>query len=287
MDQNSVVIVTGANAGVGKATCIALAKTGATVVMLCRDRGRGEKAMAEIREASQNDKIDLMICDLGKKESIEAFCKAFMQKYQRLDVLINNAGVLRLGSYRTADGDELHFGVNHLGHFLLTNRLLGLMIKSAPARIINVSSCVHRLGVARFDDDPEKNNAIWRGYAQSKLANILFTRELSDRLKGTGVTVNCLHPGIVATDIVVNRITGFGKLVARLQCLVCIPADKGAQTSVYLALSPEVESVTGGYFCRSKAIRPSKKAYDKDAAKKLWAISENMTGLNKDDNAAI
>ncbi|MGI5849878.1 MAG: SDR family oxidoreductase [Christensenellales bacterium] len=281
MDQNSVVIVTGANSGMGKATCLAIARHGANVVMLCRSRSRGEHALKEVREISKSSRIELMICDLGDKESIEDFCMQFKKKYHRLDVLVNNAGVLRLGYHKTADGFEQHFGVNHLGHFLLTNRLLDLLVRSAPSRIINVSSCAHKIGRIHFNDvDLNKNYSVWRGYAQSKLANVLFTYELAERLAGTGVTANCLHPGIVATNIVVNRDNGFGKLIARLQRMIFTLPEIGIQTAIYLAASPEVEGVSGRYFCRSKAVLSSKRSYDKSAAKKLWELSEKMMGLN-------
>lgn len=217
MNTNSVVVVTGANSGMGKATSLGIAKTGATVVMVCRSKERGEKAVEEVRAASGSNSIELMLCDLGSLKSIEKFCGAFKEKHQRLDVLVNNAGVVLPGRHETADGYELQFGVNHLGHFLLTNRLLDLILASAPARIINVSSGIHTIGRIHFDDvNLRKNYAVWRSYAQSKLANILFTYELAERLHGTGVTVNCLHPGAVATSMGVNRDTGFGTFITSI-----------------------------------------------------------------------
>ena len=185
------------------------------------------------------------------------------------------AGVL------TEDGNELQFGVNHLGHFLLTNLLLDRMIASAPARIINVSSGAHKIGDIHFDDvNLQKNYRLWRAYAQSKLANILFTYALSERLEGKEVTVNCLHPGAVATNMGINRSTGFGTLITRLLKPFFQTAKKGAETTIYLATSDEVANVTGKYFYRKKPIQSSKRSYDKKLAERLWTLSEEMTGLS-------
>lgn len=282
MDKNSVAIVTGANSGMGKATSIGLAKTGATVVMVCRSKERGETAVAEVRAASGNESVELMLCDLGSRKSIECFCLEFREKFQRLDVLVNNAGVVLPGRHETADGYELQFGVNHLGHFLLTNRLLDLLVSNAPARIINVSSGAHKAGRIHFDDvNLSKNYAVWRAYAQSKLANILFTYELADRLHGTGVTVNCLHPGAVATSMGVNRETGFGTLITRMLKPFFQTSEQGAETAIYLATSPEVEGIAAKYFYRKRPMPSSRGSYDKAVAKKLWDLSEEMTGLKE------
>jgi len=217
MDNNSVVIVTGANSGMGKAISIEIAKTGATVVMLCRSKIRGESALMEVQTLSGNNAVKLMLCDLGSRKSIEDFCSEFKRRYQRLDVLVNNAGVILPGRHETIDGNELQFGVNHLGHFLLTNLLLDILIASAPARIVNVTSGAHKIGKIHFEDiNLQKKYTLWRAYGQSKLAIILFTYELADRLKDTGVTVNCLHPGAVATNMGINRDTKFGTLITRM-----------------------------------------------------------------------
>lgn len=280
MNNNAVVLVTGANSGLGKAASLALAEQGARVIMLCRDAGRGEKALEEIRRKAANADIELAVCDLASFDSIEAFSERFLKTHSRLDVLINNAGVLKPRREETKDGFERHFGVNHLGHFLLTNRLLPLLLKSAKARIVVVSSSAHRSGRICFDDlNLTRGYNVWRGYSQSKLANVLFTYELARRLSGTGVTVNCLDPGIVGTDIVVNRETGFGVILARLHKLLFMTPEKGAETIVYLALSPEVEDVTGGFFIRKKAVHSCPRSYDEDAALRLWNISERLTGL--------
>lgn len=197
-----IAIVTGANSGMGRATSLALARAGAKVVMLCRSKSRGEEALAEVKELCCSKLVELMLCDLGSMASIRAFCEEFRQRHNNLHVLVNNAGVILPGRHLTADGYELQFGVNHLGHFLLTNLLLDLMEASAPARIINVSSGAHKIGEICFDDiNLQHNYTLIRAYAQSKLANVLFTYELARRLQGTGVTANCLHPGAVATNM--------------------------------------------------------------------------------------
>ncbi|GGM29920.1 short-chain dehydrogenase [Paraliobacillus quinghaiensis] len=281
MNKNSVVIITGANSGMGKATAIELAKTGAHIVMVCRNQTRGEAALKEVREKTGNEQVTLMLCDLGSQESIRSFCATFKEKYQRLDVLINNAGVILPGRHETTDGFELQFGVNHLGHFLLTNLLLDLMTSSTPARIIVVSSGAHKIGKIHFDDiNLTKNYTLWRAYAQSKLANILFTYELARRLEGTGITVNCLHPGAVATSMGINRESGFGTFITRLLKPFFQTPEKGAETIVFLATSSDVSEVSGKYFYQKEEIRSSNRSHDEKLAKNLWIKSEEWTGIN-------
>ncbi len=280
MDSNSVVIVTGANSGMGKAISVELARTGAAVVMLCRSKSRGEAALAEVRASSGNKSVELMLCDLGSQKSIRDFCNEFKKTHQRLDALVNNAGAILLNRQLTEDGYELQFGVNHLGHFLLTNELLDLLISSAPSRIVNVASGAHKIGKIHFEDvSLSKNYTVWRAYAQAKLANILFTYELAEHLKDTGVTVNCLHPGAVATNMGVDRDTGFGKLITGMLKPFFLTPEQGAETAIYLATSNDVAGITGKYFYRKRPIPSSKRSYDKSAAKKLWDMSEDMTGL--------
>lgn len=282
MKNKDVALVTGANSGMGKATSIALAKMGADVVMLCRDQSRGEAALKEVKAQSGSQNVELMLCDLGSQKSIVDFCGIFRSKYQRLSILVNNAGVVLPGRHTTLDGFELQFGVNHLGSFLLTNLLLDLLIKSAPSRIVNVSSGAHKIGHIYFDDVNLTNNyTVWRAYAQSKLANILFTYELADRLNGQGVTVNCLHPGAVATSMGINRDTGFGTLITSLLKPFFQTPEQGASTAIYLATSKDVEGITGQYFSRGKAIPSSKRSYNKAEAKRLWHLSEQMTHLTQ------
>lgn len=184
--------------------------------------------------------------------------------------------------HETKDGYELQFGVNHLGHFLLTNLLLDVLVSSAPSRIINVASGAHKVGKIHFQDINLKNNFnLIRAYSQAKLANVLFTYELSERLKGTGVTANCLHPGAVATQMGINRKTGFGTLITKALKPFFHSPEEGAATTIYLATSQEVSNVSGKYFYRKKSVQSSKLSYDKNLAKKLWQFSENMTGIMK------
>lgn len=280
MDKRDVVLITGANSGMGKATALELAKTGAQVVMLCRHRDRGEAALAEVRSASTNNLVSLMLCDLASMEDIRRFAREFRSRFTSLSVLVNNAGVMVSRRQLTKDGFELQFGVNHLGHFLLTNLLLDLIVQG-KGRIVTVSSAAHKMGKMHFDDiNLAKKYGGFKAYAQAKLANILFTYELAQRLEGTGAAANCLHPGVVATNITVNRETRAGVTIARLMAhtFFLTPAQ-GAETIVYLAASPEVQGESGQYFYRKKPIQSSQLSYDRHTAARLWALSEEMAGI--------
>jgi len=267
----------------GKATATQLAKTGATVVILCRNKERGEKALIDIKTESGNNAIDLFICNLGNMASIRKFVKEFKVKYTKLNVLINNAGVILPSRHETSDGYELQFGVNHLGSFLLTNLLLDTIINSAPARIINVSSGAHKVGKIHFEDvNLKENYNLIKAYSQSKLWNILFSYELAERLKGSKVTVNCLHPGAVATEMGINRKTGFGATITRMVKPFFQTPLEGASTAIYLATSEEVSGITGKYFYKKKPIKSSKLSYNKEISKKLWKLSEKLVDLNSD-----
>lgn len=280
MNNEDIILITGGSAGMGKAAAIELAKTSATVVILCRSKEKGEKALIDIKNESKNNNLDLFICDLGNMASIRKFVEDFKKKYKKLNVLINNAGVILPGRHETSDGLELQFGVNHLGPFLLTNLLLETILNSAPSRIVNVASDAHKVGKIHFKDINLKNNYnLIKAYSQSKLANILFTYELSKRLENTGVTVNCLHPGAVATEMGVNRTTGFGTTITKLLKPFFLTPLQGATTAIYLASSDEVQGVTGKYFYKKKPIRSSKLSYDKESSEKLWRLSEEITGL--------
>lgn len=280
MDKKKVVLITGGTSGIGKATAVEIAKMENFVVILSRSKERGEKALEEIKRESGSSNIELMLCDLGNQDDIRSFVKQFEERYKRLDVLINNAGVILPGRHETADGFELQFGVNHLGHFLLTNLLLDIIKSSAPSRIVVVASGAHKAGKIHFEDINLKNKYnLAKAYAQSKLANVLFTYELADRLKGSNVTVNCLHPGAVATQMGINRETGFGTFITRMLKPFFQSPKEGAATSVYLATSEEVKDITGKYFYKKKPIRSSEKSYDKQLAKKLWEHSEELVGL--------
>jgi NAD(P)-dependent dehydrogenase (short-subunit alcohol dehydrogenase family) len=271
-----VCVVTGATSGIGKAAATALARLGARVVLAGRDRRRADAAAAEIGAVSTPPRVE--IADLASMEQVRALAGR-LAALERIDVLINNAGLV-LGERRvTPDGFEHVFAVNHLAPFLLTNLLLPKLTAAAPARVITVSSGAHTAARLHLDDpNLDHGWASWRSYANSKLANILFTRELARRLRGAGVTANCAHPGVVRT--------GFGReggLLLRLGVLVGRPfflsPKRGADTIVYLAGSPEVAEVTGGYYVKRQRREPSAAARDDAAARKLWEISEELTGL--------
>lgn len=280
MDQNSVVLITGASSGIGKATAAALAESQAHIVMLCKDPERGMAALQDVKRVSGNPNAVLMLCDLGSQKSIESFCAEFRSRFSRLDVLINNAGVALFSRQETTDGNEMHFGVNYLGAFLLTNLLLDLLIDSTPSRIINVSSNTHAAGTIHFNNiDLKKRFRPWRAYEQSKLAQILFTYTLAERLLGTGVTVNCLHPGAVGTQIGVIRNRKAIKIIRKIISPFFLTAEKGAETAVYLAESPNVSNITGAYFVRKRVKRSSKLSYNRAVAERLWNLSEKMTGI--------
>ena len=278
--ENKIILITGANSGIGKATATALAEMGAHVVMMSRDLVKGENARQEVIRVSKNNQVDLMQCDLASMASIRKFASLFLAKYPRLDVLINNAGIFTDKRMETADGFEYQIGVNHLGHFLLTQLLLNLLKKSSPARIINVSSGAHFGGKIDFNDLHLKSKySSWKSYAQSKLANVLFTYELAHRLSGTGITVNCLHPGFVNTRFAFNRESEKPNWMMKLMKPFTIQPAQGAETSVYLAASPEVEGVTGKYFAKRKEKASSRASYDLVVAEKLWNLSMVLCGM--------
>jgi retinol dehydrogenase 12 len=275
--KGKVCVITGATSGIGKAAAAALAGLGATVVLVGRDRGRTEAAAAEIGSASAPPPR-AEVADLASLEQVRGLAER-LAGLERIDVLINNAGLV-LGERRiTPDGFEHVFALNHLAPFLLTNLLLPKLAASAPARVVTVTSDAH--SAARLDlSDPnlERGWDSWRSYANSKLANILFTRELARRLDGTGVTANCAHPGVVRT--------GFGREsrpLLRLGITIARPfmasPERGADTIVYLASSPDVAGQTGGYYVKRQRREPSPAARDDAAAGELWEISEKLTGL--------
>lgn len=271
-----VCIVTGASSGIGKETALGLAKLAARVVLVCRDPGRGEAAQREIIKKSGSDQVDLMLCDLSSQASIRRFSEEFRNQHRRLDVLVNNAGVVLNRRSMTEDGIESTFAINHLGYFLLTNLLLDLMKKNAPSRIVNVASTAHRYG--KLDVSAwviGRNYSSFGAYANSKLANVLFTYELARRLQGTAVTANCLHPGAVATNLF-RGLPGFLQFIIKL---LTISPERGARTSVYLASSPEVEGVSGKYFARRRPEKSSEASYNAEAARRLWEVSAELTGL--------
>jgi NAD(P)-dependent dehydrogenase (short-subunit alcohol dehydrogenase family) len=280
--NGKVCMVTGANSGIGKVTALELARMGATVVLVCRSRSRGEQALEEIRRETGSSAVELMVADLSSQASARELAAAFRQKYDRLHVLVNNAGAIFPRRELTVDGLESTFALNHLGYFLLTNLLLDLIRASAPARIVNVSSGAHAMGAINFADlQAERKFNSWRAYGQSKLANILFTVELARRLEGTGVTVNCLHPGLVGTQFGAGYYADspLARAVGSLMPLFAISPEKGAETSIYLATSPEVAGVTGKYFAKKRPVKPSRAATDMALAERLWQVSAQLTDL--------
>jgi len=279
--QGKVCIVTGANSGIGKATSLGLAQMGATVVMVCRDRTKGEEAQNEIKTKSGNDAVDLLLAELSSQESIRQLVENFQQHYKQLDVLINNAGGVNLSRRETLDGLEMTFALNYLAPFLLTNLLLDKLKASAPARIVNVSSESHESGYIKMDDlQLEKKYRLMRAYGQSKLALVLFTYELARRLQGTGVTANCLHPGFVATNIGQSGVGRVGRSIVKLIfSSLGISPEEGAKTSIYLASSPDIEGVTGKYFVKSIPVRSAPISYDESLQRQLWEESAKLVNL--------
>ncbi len=273
--KNKNVLITGANSGIGKETAVALAKMGATIIMLCRNKEKGEKALQEIKQRANTNKVDLIIADLSDPNSIYFAVSKYNEMFDKLDVLINNAGLFLKEKTIEATGYETTFAVNHLGHYLMTLLFIDLLVKSTPSRIINVSSEAHRFTKLNLEDiNMEKKYRSFRAYSNSKLANILFTYELSRKLEGTGVTVNMLHPGFVNTNFGKNQYNKLTKPFMKLSGLFTISTAKGAKTSIYLASSPEVKDITGKYFKKSKVTRSSKESRKLKLQEELWEISQ-------------
>ncbi len=273
-------MITGASSGIGKATALGLAKLGATVVIVSRDRVRGENAIKEISQRSGNSSISLLVADLASQKAIYQLAKEFTDTHPTLHVLINNAGVILTKRTSTEDNIETTFAVNHLAPFLLTNLLLETLKASAPSRIITVSSDAHQGAQINFDDlKGEKHFSGFDAYSQSKLANILFTYELSKKLKGTGVTANCLHPGVIRTNLGRHQSSVLFRAGYRFVSLFFSSPAKGSQTVIYLASSPDVDGVSGKYFFKKKEKKSSAESYDDAAAERLWKLSAQLTGL--------
>jgi NAD(P)-dependent dehydrogenase (short-subunit alcohol dehydrogenase family) len=275
--EGKTCIITGANSGIGKVTAIELAKMNATLVLLCRDKERGESAQKEIIELTGNNNVDLILCDLSSQKEIRNFVAEFKRKYQDLHVLINNAGVMLSKKTQSVDGFEMNFAVNHLAPFLLTNLLLDMLKKSAPSRIVNVGSAAHRMGKIDFEDLQRENKKgrLMGLYGSSKLAMTLVSYELSRKLEGSNVTINVLHPGLINTNLGRDRSStsqGFARKFFKTP-------EAGAETSIFLASSPEVEGITGKYYAKKKEKPSSKESYNEEYAKKLWEISKKMTNL--------
>ncbi|MBA3472928.1 MAG: SDR family oxidoreductase [Rubrobacter sp.] len=276
--DGKVVLITGGTSGIGKATATALAAMGANVIVTGRNEERGERAVEEIRRDTGGE-VSLMLADLAVQADVRRLAEEFQERYDRLDVLVNNAGLVQSERTETPDGIETQLAVNHLAPFLLTNLLLDLLKKSAPSRIITVSSDGHRWGKMDLDDLQSKRRyRAFPVYGMTKLANIMFTHELAERLEGTGVTANSLHPGGVNTNFGNNNSGIMAVLFRAFKPFMRSP-EQGADTVIYLASSPEVEGMTGKYLADRKVKAPSDAAYDEATRKRLWEASEELTGL--------
>jgi retinol dehydrogenase 12 len=273
--HDKICLVTGANSGIGKYTALGLARAGARVVMVCRHAEKGEQAQADVIANSGNDKVELLLADLSSQADIRQLAAAYGERYDRLDILVNNAGVYLDQRQESVDGLEMTFALNHMGYFTLTNLLLPILCQSGPARVVNVSSDAHRMARLNFED--LQNQQSYRGfivYAQSKLANILFTYELARRLNGGAVTVNAVHPGMVSTNFGASNGGLSGYFFRKIVGLFGLTAAAGAVTPLHVALSPVIEGVTGGYFVRKQQVKSSRASYDEASAARLWAASE-------------
>ncbi len=285
--QGKICLVTGSNSGIGKETALSLAKMGATVVMVVRNKERGEKAQREVVKQSGNNGVDLMTCDLSSMESIRQFAAEFKKKYNRLDVLVNNAGAVYNKREVTPEGFERTFAVNYLGPFLLTHELLDMLRTSAPSRIINVSSGLAKEGKVDLDDLQGENttgkkkvsHARSPFYANTKLMLILYTYELARRLEGSGVTANVLFPGFTATNLGKNSGSLRSSIMFKMVRPMQQSAKRGAETSIYLASSDDVKGITGKCFEKKKETSTCPASYDEDVQRRLWVKTESLLGV--------
>ena len=277
--RNRICLITGATSGIGQATALAFAQKGATVIVVGRSEERTQTTVARIKTETGSTNVDYLLADLSMQSQVRQLAADFKARYERLDVLVNNAGSIFFRRQLSADGIEMTFAVNHLAYFLLTNLLLDSLKASAPARIVNVASNSH-FGQHLDFDNLELNRGYNPGkaYGRSKLCNLYFTYELARRLEGTGMTVNAMHPGFVRTNMAANN----GWLVRLFLPLIhrnSLTPEQGASTAVYLASSPDMEGVTGKYFIRERERASDPVSYDESAAKRLWEISEQMTSV--------
>lgn len=278
--KGKTCIITGATGGIGLELAARLAALGARLVLVGRNRDKGEAAIARLRGDVPGVAVEMHYADLSRPDEIRRLADVLLAAATRIDVLVNNAGAIFARREITRDGLELTFALNHMGYFRLTALLRERLIASAPARVVNVASEAHRRAHLDFDDlQCSRGYSGWRAYQRSKLANILFTRELARRLEGTGVTANCLHPGFVATGFGDNNrgVWRLGIAIAKL--VAAIPVRRGAETPVYLASSPEIEGISGKYFIKCREWQPSAAAQDDSAAARLWQESERLMGL--------
>ena len=271
-----IALVTGATAGIGLITAEALARMGATVVIVSRSEEKCGNVVAQIQANTGNTRVEYIAGDLSAMTQVSAVAAEFLRRYDRLHILVNNAGAFINDRQVSADGYEMTFALNHLNYFYLTQLLQDTLIASAPARIVNVSSDAHRGGKINFDDlMSEKSYSGFGVYSMTKLANVLFTNELAQRLEGSGVTANSLHPGFVATNFGKNNGGIVGLFMPVVQIFAINP-EKGAETSIHLAASPDVEGVTGKYFTKKMPVQPAKAALDVAVQRRLWEVSETL-----------
>jgi NAD(P)-dependent dehydrogenase (short-subunit alcohol dehydrogenase family) len=278
--RDKVVLITGATSGIGRVAAREFARQAAHVILVGRSQDRSDAAVAQIRAETGNQQVEYLLADLSSQAQIRDLARQFHDRYSRLDVLVNNAGGMWLRRELTVDGLEMTFAVNHLAYFLLSHLLLDLLKASAPARIVNVSSDAHRRAGIDFDNlMGEHGYSGWQQYCRSKLMNVLFTYELARRLTGTGITVNALHPGWVATGFAANN--GWkGRMIQFMARCFNISPEAGAETVIYLASAPEVNGVSGRYFYRKQAVPSSTASLDEAAAQRLWQVSADLTHLS-------
>ena len=278
--RGSTVLVTGGTGGIGRATATGLAGLGARVAIVGRDRGRAEAAAASIRDEVAGAEVDALVADLSAQSEVRRLADEVLATYPRLDVLVNNVGGFWSKRHVTVDGLEHTFALNHLAPFLLTQLLAERLVASAPARVVTLSSDAQRLGRIDFDDlQGERKWSGQRAYNQSKLANILFTHELARRLRGTGVTANAVHPGVVRSGFGAEEPGRIQRVITPFMGLLKSP-EQGARTPIQLASSPEVEGITGRYFANGKPRRSSKRSYDDADARRLWDVSAELVGVD-------
>jgi NAD(P)-dependent dehydrogenase (short-subunit alcohol dehydrogenase family) len=275
--DGKICVVTGANTGIGRETARGLAAAGATVVLACRNADKGEAARKDIATTTGRTDAVVLQLDLADRGSVRSFVSSFEERFERLDVLVNNAGLWTTARSATADGLETTFAVNHLGPFLLTRLLEARLVRGAPARVVNLSSALHRRAKMEWDDlqfERRKFNGP-AAYAQSKLANVLFTRALARRLEAQRITVNAVHPGVVRTELARD----YPRWLTAIFHLFLISPQSGARTSLHVATSEEGGRMTGGYFEKCRPVQPSRAALDDEAAERLWTLSERLLGL--------
>ncbi len=272
-------LVTGATAGIGRVTALELAHMGATVVVAGRDPAKCALIASDIREESGNPDVEFLVADLSSQEKVRRLANEFREQHQRLDVLVNNAGAIHMSRQKSIDGIEMTFAVNHLSYFLLTNLLLDVLFASAPARVVNVASTVHKKAkIDLFDIHAPRHYLGFRAYSRSKLCNLLFTYELARRLEGTGVTANALHPVLVASNIMTNNGI-LGRFLNMLLGIRGISVEAGSLTTVYAASSPEMDGVSGKYLDKKMIVRSSARSFDEAQAAALWELSASLTGI--------